>query len=262
MAHTSKWMLVALLGLTPVAVLSSVTTPVAHAADPLPSAEELLSSIDRNLTFTTRTATVKMIVVSPQRTREFVMRTYGRGEDEAAIEYLEPSRDKGTKMLRRGEEMWMWLPSVESVQKISGHMLRQGMMGSDLSYEDMMGFTTFREAYSAKVVGSETVGGIDCWKIEMNAKDASIAYPRRVAWLDKKSKIPVRQELFAVSGMLLKVWEMGNIQPFDGGRLFPTRMVIIDKLKQGTSTTIELTSMTFGVALEEETFSQRWLERH
>lgn len=250
-------------------LMLSLSTPVglglpvvAVAADVVPTADQLLSYVDRNMTFETRTATIKMTVTSPQRTREFVLQTYGRGEDESAIEYLEPARDKGTKMLRRGDEMWMWMPSVESVQKISGHMLRQGMMGSDLSYEDMMGAAGLRDAYTAKVAGAETKNGVLCWRVEMTAKDATVAYPKRISWIDQKSHIPISQELFAVSGMLLKVWDMSNIKTFDGGRQFPTKMVISDKLKAGTSTTIELTGITFGVTLAEETFSQRWLERH
>lgn len=228
----------------------------------VPTADQLLSYVDKNMTFATRTATIKMTVVSPQRTRTFVMQTYGRGETESAIEYLDPARDKGTKMLRRGDEMWMWMPSVESIQKISGHMLRQGMMGSDLSYEDMMGAAQLRDKYTAKVTGAETKNGILCWRVEMIAKDATVAYPKRISWIDQKSHIPISQELYAVSGMLLKVWDMSDIRTYDGGRQFPAKMVIVDKLKQGTSTTIEMTSITFGVALEEETFSQRWLERH
>lgn len=253
------WLLVlALAG--PVVMLPS--TPAVAGELVAPSADELLGYVDKNMTFSTRTATIKMTVTSPQRTRTFVMQTFGRGEDQSAIEYLEPARDKGTKMLRRGDEMWMWMPSVESVQKISGHMLRQGMMGSDLSYEDMMGAAQLRDKYTAKVTGAETKAGVLCWRVELVAKDATVAYPKRVSWIDQKSHIPISQELYAVSGMLLKVWDMGDIKTFDGGRQFPARMVIIDKLKQGTSTTIELTSITFGVALEEETFSQRWLERH
>ena len=103
-----------------------------------------------------------MTVVKGDRTKSYKLHSYGRGAEEAAIEYLEPARDKGTKMLKKNEELWMWLPSVEKTQKLSGHMLRQGMMGSDMSYEDLMEQSTWRNAYSGTISGEETVDGRKC----------------------------------------------------------------------------------------------------
>lgn len=235
--------------------------PGVSLAEELPSVDALLDKVDRNLTFATRQTRVKMTVETTRRTRVYEMRTWGRGEDQAAIEYLAPARDKGTRMLRKGDELWMYLPAIEKVQKISGHMLRQGMMGSDMSYEDLMGASKWREAYTAKVVAAEELDGRKVYKVEMVAKDDTVAYPKRVAWLDAETNIPLRQELYAVSGMLLKTWEMKDPKTYEGGRQFPTRMVIRDEVKKGSTTTIEMTEMSFGVTLDEEVFAMRWLER-
>jgi outer membrane lipoprotein-sorting protein len=226
----------------------------------LPSVDALLEAVDGNLTYSTRVARVKMTVVTTRRTRLYEMRTWGRGADEAAIEYMAPARDKGTRMLRKGSELWMYLPSIEKVQKISGHMLRQGMMGSDVSYEDLLGASKWRDAYEAAVTAEETREGRKVWKVELTAKDDSIAYPRRVAWIDAETRIPVHQELYALSGMLLKTWEMSDISEI-GGRNFPKTMVIKDEVKKGSSTTIEMTELDFGATLDEEVFAMRWLER-
>ena len=227
----------------------------------LPSVEDLLRGIDQNMVFETRTATVTMTVEGKRRTRTFTIKSYGRGVDESAMLYLAPSRDKGTKMLKKGDELWMYLPSVDRTQKISGHMLRQGMMGSDVSYEDMMQSTEMAEMYTASITGQESVDGRPCWVMELVAKDDSVSYPKRISYVDKETLIPLKQELFALSGMLLKSWTMGEIKEFEGGRKFPTKMVITDEVKKDSKTTIEFPEMTFGIELEEEVFSQRWLER-
>lgn len=244
------------------APITAATSPApAQAAEVAPDPATLLGQIDANLAYTTRTALVRMTVASPQRTRTFEMRTFGRGESEAAIEYLAPARDKGTRMLRKGDELWTWMPSVERTQKISGHMLRQGIMGSDLSYEDLMGATRWKDAYTATVTGSETQSGADCWRVELVARDPGVAYPKRVAWVTKDTRIPIRQELYAASGMLLKTWTMTDVKEFGGGRRFPMRMEIRDQLLAGSATTIEMLELTFGVDVADETFSLRWLER-
>ena len=67
-------------------------------------------------------------------------------------------------------------------------------------------------------------------------RDDSISYPTRTAWVDKETFIPIKQELFALSGMLLKTWSMTEVQTFDDGRRFPTRMVLTDELKKGSQT--------------------------
>jgi outer membrane lipoprotein-sorting protein len=225
-----------------------------------PTADELLAQIDAQMVYDSRTSRVRMKVVNARRTREFVMVTYGRGADDAAIEYLEPARDKGTRMLKKGNEMWLWLPAVERVQKISGHMLREGMMGSDVSYEDMTNNAELRKLYTATVSGESTVDGRKCWKLEMVATTEEVTYHKRVTCIDTETFIPVSQELYAVSGMLLKTWTMSDVKKV-GERWVPHKMRIEDKLQQGSYTEILIEETTFGVSLPEEVFTTRWLER-
>jgi outer membrane lipoprotein-sorting protein len=232
----------------------------ALGAEGAPTAEQLLDRMDKNLTFEAR-RTRTVMTVEGRRARTFEMVTYGRGEEDAAIEYVAPARDKGTKMLKLGDELWIYLPGADRVQKISGHMLRQGMMGSDVSYEDMMASRELRKRYSAKVIGEDEVDGRPCWKLEMNANDASVTYPRRVSWIDKERFLPLKQELYAVSGMLLKTWTMTDVKDFPGGRKFPTRMVIQDHVKKDSVTRLEFKEMEFGIEFPKEIFSLRWLER-
>lgn len=246
------------MALTFGAGIGGVVPAVSYASEA--SIDAILEGVDRNLTFDSRTSTVTMTVEAAKRTREFQMKTYGRGSDEAAIEYLAPARDKGTKMLRKGGDLWMWLPSVERTQKISGHALRQGLMGSDVSYEDLTSASKLRDAHAATLLREEAHDGRPCWVLELKAHDAEQTYARRVAWVDKEHHVPLKQELYAVSGLLLKTWEMSDVQEI-AGRRFPMRMVIEDQVKKGSRTTLALSDVQFGVALEDEVFSQRWLER-
>ena len=224
------------------------------------SVDEILTSVDRNLNFDTRYIRSTMTVTKPRRTKVYELESWGRGSESAASEFHAPRRDAGTKMLKVGGELWMYMPAIEKVQKISGHMLRQGMMGSDVSYEDLLEFSEWKEMYSAALQGEEACGESTCWKLRLTAKSEGIAYPVRDVWVDQSTRIPVRQELFAVSGMLLKTWTMEAPQAF-GERWYPTRMVLEDKLQEGTSTTLEFSEIRFGEGVEDNVFHQRWLER-
>lgn len=251
-----------LRSLGPVALLSVLTLcPQAWIARAQPpTADELIRAMDNNLTFEAR-KTHMVMTVQGRRTRTYEMVSYGRGEEDAAIEYIAPARDKGTRMLKLGDDLWIYMPNVDRVQKISGHMLRQGMMGSDVSYEDLMASREMRKQYEAKVTGESSVDGNACWTLEMRAKDDSVTYPKRVTCVDKKTFIPLKQELYALSGMLLKTWTMGDVKEFDKGRSFPTRMKVQDHVKKQSVTEVEFKSIEFGVKFPREVFSLRWLER-
>lgn len=227
----------------------------------VPTAAEIVAKIDGNMTGASRRTKSTMTVTTPRRTRVYKMESWGRGEEDAAVTYLFPARDKGTKMLKIGGELWIYLPNLEREQKISGHMMRQGMMGSDFSYEDMMESRELLGLYDSKVTGSDTIDGRDCWKLEMIAKDDGVSYPKRIAWIDKEVYITLKQELFALSGMKLKTWHMSEIKLLDGERYFPRKMVVEDHLRKGSKTTVVIEELEFGIELADEIFSKRWLSR-
>lgn len=246
-----------------VATAALLTTVSAQAQDsePTPSVDELLSSFEDNLNVETSRAELTMTVATTRRTREFSMVSFARGNNESTIEYTAPARERGTRYLRRDNEMWMYMPAVERVQKISGHMLRQGMAGSDMSYEDMTSRTDWSEDYSGVVRGQEQHDGRPHWRVELTANNEEVTYARRVILVDVATRIPTHQELYAISGTLLKTWDMSDIRPLEDGRHYPFRMRIEDKLKEGTYTEIVTDSLQLNIPLEEEVFSMRWLER-
>jgi len=110
-------------------------------------------------------------------------------------------------------------------------MLRQGMMGSDMSDEDMLEVADFDDKYEAEVIGEDETAGRPCWKLEARARDDSVSYPRRLIWIDKQNMMPLRQELFAASGMMPKTWIMSEIEMVSA-RPVARRMEISDQLKE------------------------------
>lgn len=252
------WILLGALALASAPALSGDAPSAASAATP--NIDELLKRLDANMTYDTRSATMTMTVTKSGRVKSYEMKSYGRGADESAMEFLSPPRDAGTRMLKKGDELWMYLPSIEKSQRISGHMLRQGMMGSDFSYEDMLEASALRTKYKSVIEGEETIDGAACYKVVMEALAPDLSYPKRIMWIDKALLVPRRQELYAVSGMLLKTLVMTDVKAF-GDRQFPTRVIAEDKLQQGSKTEMVFKSIEFSVNLEEEVFSMRWLER-
>ena len=226
----------------------------------LPTVDEIIKQIDTNMNYDTRTAKIQMTVTKGRRVKKYELISHGRGKQEAAAEFFKPPREKGRKMLKKNSSLWIYLPNAEKTQKISGHMLRQGMMGSDMSYEDMLESTELFNLYQAKLLEEETINERLCYKIELIANTQEVAYAKRISWIDKENFVPVKEELYAISGKLIKVWTMSEVKDFNG-RKFPTKMIVKDKLLTNSKTEIEFIELQFHISLEEEIFNKRWLER-
>lgn len=225
-----------------------------------PSGEWILNQIDKNLTSENRIVTSKMVIHGRRESRTIEAKSWVQGVEKSFTEYLSPAREKGTKMLKLGKMLWLYSPATDRIIQISGHMLRQSVMGSDLSYEDMMEDPKLANNYEAKVVGSEIIDGRDCWVVELTAKVSDIAYHSRKLWVDKDRYIPLKQELYAKGGKLLKKMELKDVTHIQG-RWYPKRMIFKDMLKVGQGTEFIVDSIQFDQVIPEYIFSKAALRK-
>ncbi len=246
-----------LLNITLLALILSVLS----AQSEQPIAEELIKAIDANLSADSRVVTSRMIVHGRRASRTITSRSWGMGTDKSFTEYLAPPREAGTKMLKVGDKLWTYSPQTDRIIQISGHMLRQSVMGSDLSYADMMEDRPLLEVYDAQIVGSEVIDGRDHWVMTLTAKVEGLAYARRKSWVDKQWLIPMREELYAKSGKLLKSTRVEGIMEVQGRR-YPRRFIFKDELKRnskGTEWIID--EIEFDVDIPESRFSKASLRK-
>ena len=185
---------------------------------------EIIQAMDNNLNAKNRVITSKMVVHGRRSSRTIESRNWVVGTDLAFTEYLSPPREAGTKMLKLDDKLWTYSPQTDRVIQISGHMLRQSVMGSDMSYNDMMENRPLIELYEATLEGSVKIDGRDHWIMLLEAKVKGLSYPKRRAWIDKEYLLPMKEELYAKSGKLLKTSTMDGIKKVQG-RWFPSRFM-------------------------------------
>jgi outer membrane lipoprotein-sorting protein len=225
-----------------------------------PSGESILNKVDENSYAKTRIAVSQMVIHLARTARTVRAKSWVSGTDKSFTEFLYPARDKGTKMLKLGDELWTYTPSIDRTIKISGHMLRQSVMGSDLSYEDMMEDHKLIDQYSASVAGTDTVLGRQCWVLELTAKDAAVSYHTRKIWVDKERYVPLREHRFAKSGKLLKTTEVKSVAQRQG-RWVADRVSFKDALKSGDGTEFVLDSIRLNVQIPDYIFTKAALKK-
>jgi outer membrane lipoprotein-sorting protein len=225
-----------------------------------PDGEALLDRIDANMSSKTRIFTAEMVIHGRRGSRTVTSKTWAKGEEKAFTEYLAPAREKGTKMLKLTDRLWMYSPSTDRTIQISGHMLRQSVMGSDLSYEDMLEDSKLRNYYAAEVVGTEVVDQRACWVVTLTATKEDVAYYKRRLWVDQERLIPLKATMYARSGKLLKKMEFKDISRIQG-RWYPKRMLFKDMLKTGQGTHFIFKTISFNDEIPERVFSKASLRR-
>ncbi len=225
-----------------------------------PSGEAVLKKIDANMTSMNRVITSKMVIHGRRGSRTIESKSWTQGTEKSFTEYLSPAREKGTKMLKLEDNLWMYSPSTDRTIQISGHMLRQSVMGSDLSYEDMMEDPKLINQYDAVVTGDSTVDGRSCWVLELTARTKDVAYHFRKLWVDKDRNIPLQEALYAKSGKLLKNMELKNVTSIDG-RWYPKSMVFRDMLKSGEGTEFMIDTIEFNADIPPYIFTKAALRK-
>jgi outer membrane lipoprotein-sorting protein len=218
-------------------------------------ANRILQDVDKNISAETRIVESTMVVNGRRNSREMTSISYSEGTKKSFSEYLSPAREKGTKMLKLDKEMWVYSPSTDRTIMISGHMLRQSVMGSDLSYEDMMDDRKMTDLYNAEMSGSERYDDRDCHVLLLTAKVDDVAYPSQKIWVDKEHMIPLKQELYAKSGQLLKRIALSDVKRV-GNRWFPMKMNYKDMLKDGDGTDWIITKIEFDKKIDEHIFTK------
>ncbi len=221
---------------------------------------EILEKVDDNTVVTSSSYRARMTISLGGTIREKEFMGYAVGKEFAYMEFTYPARDKGTRFLKIGDEIWMYIPAVERATKIAGHMLRQSMMGSDFSYDDIVENRRLIELYEVELIGTEEIDGKDCYVLQMTAKVTEVNYYTRKMWVDKNMHAAVKVELYAKSGKLLKEVSISEFKRISG-YTFPTEIKMVNKLRQNTYTELTLEDVELDIKIPDRIFTKAYLER-
>jgi len=243
---------------SPVWILAVLVWTLAEAQ--VPSGDWILQKVDENIGSDNKISHSRMVIHGRRASRTVESRSWIQGDEKSFTEYLAPPREAGTKMLKLEDQLWTYSPSTDRTIRISGHLLRQSVMGSDLSYEDLMEDRKLRDLYAARVSGEEEYDGRVCWVLELTSKEEEVAYHSRKIWVDKERFVALKEDRFAKSGKLLKRTEVKDVQRMEG-RWIPRKIVFKDMLKTGEGTEFVLEEVRFNAEIPDYVFSKASLRK-
>lgn len=226
-----------------------------------PKAMEIVKKAEEKLNGKTSKGEMRMTIVRPGWQREMTMKSWSLGNDFALILVTGPARDKGTAFLKRGNEIWNWQPTIDRVVKLPPSMMAQSWMGSDFTNDDLVKQSSILEDYTHKLLGSETVNGRDCYKIEMIPKpDAPVVWGKVISWIDKAEYMQMKTEFYDEDGYLINTILGKEVKKL-GGKLLPSKMEVIPADEPENRTIIENLWMEFNDPISEDFFSVQNMKR-
>ena len=223
-----------------------------------PPAEEILRRADRAILGETAAYTLRMTVQRPGKGDRVVeMKGWKKGNALGLVRYTAPAKERGTAYLRNGANTWLYLPSAEKVVRVGA---KQNFGGGDFSNADIFRLSLVDD-YVPTLAGEETQDGQPCYKLDLKAKDRSVAYDRVVYWVRSDGTFyPVRAEYYALSGKKLK-WLTASDVARLGKRSRPTALLMESALETGARTSLKFLDIEDEVALDDRMFTASALER-
>lgn len=224
-------------------------------------ATEIIRQMDEKMRGESLEAELSMTIIRPNWDRTISMKSWSRNTEYSLILITAPARDEGTAFLKRGNEIWNWVPSVGRTIKMPPSMMMQSWMGSDFTNDDLVRESSVVIDYEHELAGEETIEGYNCYKIEMIPKpDAPVVWGRVDVWVTKENYIQMRTEFYDEDEELINVMKGMNVKEFDG-RLIPSKMEMIPQDKEGHKTVMEYKSMKFNEEIPESFFSVQNMRR-
>ncbi len=242
------------------ALVILMITPAFLFSQSNPSLAEILEKIDDNTISDSKVVISQMVIHGRRGERTVRAKSWQRNIDDSFTEYLDPPREKGTKMLKLGDQLWTYSPSTDRTIMISGHMLRQSVMGSDLSYEDMMEDPFLSSQYDGEITDTGKIEGRDVWIIDLSSRKDNTVYAKRKIWVDKERYLILKENLYAKSGRLLKQVDVHSVSMIEG-RWVATSATYKDVLKEGSGTELLIESISFDEKVPDYIFSKASLRK-
>ena len=197
---------------------------------------------------------VTVTVRRPGWERKMRVEVWTRGQADSLLRINEPAKDRGTSMLRKGDELWTYAPKVNRFVKLPPSMLEQAWMGSDFSNNDLSKAETLVRDYRHTHLSTESVDGHQVHTIEARPIPGAPVVWGKLVLKVRDDRIVVQQSFFDERGQLVKEMRVTGIQMMSG-KLFPQTWTMTRADAADQYTELQYHQVAFGRKLRDDFFS-------
>lgn len=225
------------------------------------NATEIVRKADRKMRGETSKAVMEMKIIRPTWDRTIRFKSWSKGYEYSMTLVTYPPNEEGQVFMKRQNEMWNWNPTINRMIKLPPSMMSQGWMGSDYTNDDMLKEASIVVDYNHKMLGTETISGETCYKIQLIPKeDAAVVWGKIIMWISKEGLYELKSEFYDEFGDLSKT-HLGSDVQMMSDRKIPTKYEIIPANEEKQKTVVKILEIEFNIDLQEAFFSKQNMKR-
>ena len=221
-----------------------------------PKALELLEKVDNLYQQDNAYAKLTMEIQTPDYQRSMTLESWSIGLDYSLMRVLAPKKEQGVATLKRGNEMWNYLPKIRKTIKVPPSMMMGSWMGSDFTNDDLMREGSWLEEFDVTL--QEANG---TYTLDLVAKEKTVTvWGAMKILIDTKTLLPIKQLYIDEDGTVVREMAFSDVKTFDGVTL-PTVMTLKPLNKEGNVTRVVYDDMQFNVDIDESFFTLQNLKK-
>ncbi|MDR6504206.1 hypothetical protein J2785_007403 [Burkholderia ambifaria] len=171
---------------------------------------------------------------------------FSRGIDQSKrystlVHIFSPARDKDKRILKSGNDMWIYDPIGKASVRVSP---QQRLIGATANGDVVT--VNYANDYTVSLAGEETISDGDrqphkTYRLSLHAAVPDVTYYRIEFWVDSENNRPIKARFYTESGRLLKTAFYRRYETAMGKQR-PTEMVIMDGLNKDSVTVLRLSN--------------------
>ncbi len=252
---------------------AAMMLPLARPAMAGPTGLAIMQAVDNREDGDDLTQTMTQTLIDRngnRRVRHVVSFRKDYGKDKKLITFFtEPANIRDTALLTfdyddpgRDDDQWLYLPALQKVRRISAADRGDYFMGTDFTFEDMKQTPELSD-YRWRLLGSETINGHDCWKVEgVPVSDAvmqELGYSRMVQYVRKDNAFPIRVDYWDRAGRELKHLRVLKLKKIQG--IWSPLSIEMENVQTNHKTVLDFADQRYNTGLKDRLFTQRSLKR-
>ena len=235
--------------------------PACPSDQDAPAPVGLLRRVEYTLEGSSSVGTMTMVIKTPAWSRTLQMKVWSKGRDYALVRILKGGpRETGMMTLKRGKQLWNYLPQAGRVMKLPSGMLGDSWMGSDFTNDDLVRGTSIVRDFDAKLSAALTHERRKAWMLVLVPRPRAVVVWGKVEMVvDRATCVPLLERFYDEDGKLARTMSLGDIRKI-GWRDFPARMAVRPQdARRETVVTYE--EIRFDADVPDDTFSLHRLQR-
>jgi len=214
--------------------------------------KDVLEKVERSIYPENVVYVAEMTIDRPKKKYLKKIKVYLKGNDKSLVEFLEPAQERGLKVLSIDKNIWMFLPSVEKVIRLSGKM---SITGGDFAYDDILR-VKYGIDYSPVSLSMEGQHHL----LALKAKTNRASYKEILIRFDPENHLPVSQGFYVSGGLLLKNLTYSAPTLFQG-RSIPSQFLMTLANSTDYRTTLHIIDYNDTHEIPERIFTQEYLKK-